>query len=209
MISSRYAFPVIVLLALALIPTVIHSYLGAKVDDGLLTNQIAVNLLGFNSRSTQRNERWGGDVFNSQDWIERVYSRTGGFEIRLFVARSYDHKSLYHHPELALSYGSDMTSEGVVPLPGSPEIPVHLLRENHGTGLVAYTMLYEDRFVYNPISLQIRSAFDLLFSASKPMTLFYVSTARTPGTRQTDLSSVADLLRAAVESFRLQEISTK
>lgn len=209
MISSRYALPVIVLLSLALIPTVIHSYFGAKIDDGLLTKQINMKLGEYYGKSTDRNARWGDEVFNSQDWIERTYSKPAGFEIRLFVARSFDHKSLYHHPELALSYGRDMTAEGIVILPGEPELPVHLLRENLGSGLIAYTILYEDEFVQNPISLQILSAFDLLFNASKPMTLFYISTPNIPGQRRTDLSQVTDLLHAAIESFRSQKTSNQ
>jgi len=204
MISSRYVLPVVLLLALALIPTVIHSYLESKADDGLLASRISPLLDGATGKPTERNKRWGQDVFASQDWIERIYKRPQRTGIRLFVARSYDHKRLYHHPELGLSYGSDLKGEGVVILPGKSEIPVHLLRERRGSGLVAYALLYDEKFVADPIAQQIRSSFNLLFNASKPMTLFYVSVPNSLVNRAFDESPPARLMRAAIESFLSQ-----
>ena len=49
MISARYALPVALVLMLALIPTVIHSYLGMKTDDGLSVKNIKPELGNFNS----------------------------------------------------------------------------------------------------------------------------------------------------------------
>src|SRR5664280_2539690 len=102
MISARYALPVAFVLMLALIPTVIHSYLGLKTDDGLSVKNIKPVLDNFYSIPTNRQPGWGEVTFGSEDWIERIYTDEQGKSLRLFVGRSYDHKRLYHHPELAL-----------------------------------------------------------------------------------------------------------
>jgi len=204
MISSRYALPVILLLSLALIPTVIHSYLGSTTDDGMLAEKISPVLDGFTSVPSDRNKRWGEDVFDSRNWIERIYRKQGATAVRLFVARSYDQKRLYHHPELALSYGSSLKGDGMVMLPGDDDIPVYLLRGRSGQGLVAYALLYDGRFVKDPIAHQIRDSFRMLFSPRKPMTLFYVSTAKTSENANFARSPAAAFLRAAIDSFRAQ-----
>jgi hypothetical protein len=120
------------------------------------------------------------------------------------VARSYDHKRLYHHPELALSYGKVLKSDGIVVLSGRLEIPVRLLRGEADRELVAYTLLYGDEFVEDPIAHQISDSFYLLTSARKPMTLFYVSTRNVSNKQKFDESAVASVLRAAIESFVAQ-----
>jgi hypothetical protein len=201
MISSRYANAVALLLALALVPTVIHSYLGLRLDDGLATEHISRQLHGYASVPANRNSRWGEDVFDSEDWIERTYKKAGSQDIRLFVARSYDHKRLYHHPELALSYGKVLKSDGIVVLSGRLEIPVRLLRGEADSELVAYTLLYGDEFVEDPIAHQISDSFYLLTSARKPMTLFYTSARMRSSMQKFDESAVASVLRAAIESF--------
>ena len=204
MISSRYALAVSLLLALALVPTVIHSYLGLRLEDGLATANIGHQLHGYASVPTKRNSSWGEDVFASEDWIERSYKRTGARDVRLFVARSYDHKRLYHHPELALSYGKDLNNTDMAVLSGRMEIPVRFLWDEAGRELVAYTLLYGDEFVEDPISHQISESFYLLTSARKPMTLFYASTRIGPGKQKFDESELASVLRAAIESFVAQ-----
>ena len=125
MISARYALPVALVLMLALIPTVIHSYLNLKSDDGLSVKNIKSALDNFNSTPTNRQPGWGEDTFGCEDWIERIYTDEQGKSLRLFVGRSYDHKRLYHHPELALSYAKDLRGEGQIRLPG--QLPVTIL----------------------------------------------------------------------------------
>ena len=59
MTSARYALPVAIVLMLAIIPTVIHSYLGLKTDDGLSVKNIKSELDNFNSEPTKRQPGWG------------------------------------------------------------------------------------------------------------------------------------------------------
>lgn len=201
MISTRYALPVALLLMLALIPTVIHSYLGLTQNDGLSVKNIKPVLENFSSIPTNRNSTWGEQTFGSEDWFERTYKDEQGHLIRLFVARSFDHKRLYHHPELALSYGSDLSSGGLVLLSGKPEIPVNTLRNNTRPGIAGYVLLYDGKFIGNPISHQVKDSFNLLISARKPMTLFYISDTNAPNETIFNNTPAADLLKKAIKDF--------
>ena len=204
MISSRYGLVVALLLALALVPTVIHSYYGFLHQDGLTTEAIAADLAGFHSKATDRKSQWVKDMFDSEDWIERRYFYGRGKSARLFAARSYDLKRLYHHPELGILYGIDLKDEGIHRLPGSPEVPVRLLRRRTGKGAAAYTLLYDDEFVSNPIGFQLKTSFELVFSPRKELTLLLVFDKDLPSNHAFEDSPAARILVSAVESFRNQ-----
>lgn len=206
MISSRYVIPAILLLTLALLPTFIHSYLGSISDDGRSVRSIPTVLAGFSSEPYLRHkDPWVKSLFGSEDWIERIYKNDKGEKIRLFVARSYDFKKLYHHPELALSYANDFEEEGMVVLPGDPEIPVFILRNSKGRGIAAYVLLHENKFIKHPVSHQVNEAFMQLFSPMKAMTLFYVADTTTPVADKFNKTSSASLLAAAIQSFKTNE----
>jgi hypothetical protein len=205
MTSARYALPVALVLMLALIPTVIHSYLGLKTDDGLSVKNIKSELGNFNSAPTNRQPGWGEETFGSEDWIERAYTDEQGKSLRLFVGRSYDHKRLYHHPELALSYAKDLRSKGKIRLPGQPEIPVNLLRNDMRPNMAAFVLLYDGKFIDNPISHQIRDSLKQLISARKPMTLFYVVDDNAPKSIEFIQSPAASLLNKAIKDFMVQQ----
>ena len=64
--------------------------------------------------------------------------------------------------------------------------------------------LYDNGFINNPIIHQIKDSFNLLFSARKPMTIFYVSQSDTQFTSRFDQSDAALLLIAAIQSFQSQ-----
>ena len=206
MISSRYVMPVILLLTVALIPTAIHSYLGSKYDDGRSVQTIPTTLAGFSSEPYLRhNDSWAKSLYGSEDWIERIYKNDNGEKIRLFAARSYDYKKLYHHPELGLSHGSNLEEEGIVMLQGDPEIPVFVLRNNSGRGIVAYALLHDGKFVKDPVLHQISGAFAQLFSPMEAMTLFYVSDTISPAAEKFIRTPSASLLAAAIQSFKANE----
>jgi hypothetical protein len=206
MISSRYALPVILLLILALLPTIIHSYLGSEYDDGKTVQSIPKALADFSSQPYMRHkDPWVKSLFDSEDWIERIYKNSKGEKVRLFVARSYDYKRLYHHPELALSHGVNLREEGITNLPGDPEIPTHVLRNSSGRGFVAYVLLHEGKFIQNPVSHQIKETFTQLFRSRKAMTLFYVSDTTSPVSDKFNKTSTASILVAAIQSFKTNE----
>ena len=163
-----------------------------------------MNLAGFDAKPTKRKAQWGKNVFDSEDWIERDYVSRLGDRLRLFAARSYDHKRLYHHPELAILYGIDLEDEGIHRLPGSAEVPVRLLRKRTGNGAAAYTLLYDGHFVTNPIGFQLKTSFQQVFSPRKQLTLLLVFDESLPAHRSLEDSPASRILVGAVESFRNQ-----
>ena len=205
MISTRYALPLALILMLALIPTVIHSYLGLKTDDGLSATDIRPTLDNFNSTQTKRLPGWGKETFGCEDWIERIYTDEQGKSLRLFVGRSFDHKRLYHHPELALSYAKDLRSEGQVSLPGQPDIPINLLGNETRPLMAAFALLYDGKFIDNPISHQIGDSLKQLVSAKKPMTLFYIADDDRPKKTPFIQSPAASLLDKAIKDFIIHD----
>jgi len=204
MISTRYALPVAFILFLALIPTVIHSYLGLTTNDGMSVKNIKPVLDNFTSIPTNRKPGWGEDTFGSEDWIERTYTDEQGRSIRLFVGRSYDQKRLYHHPELALSYAKDLSSAGQIRLPGKPEIPVNLLHNNMQPYMAAFVLIYDGKFIGNPISHQVKDSLNMLISARKPMTLFYIADDNAAKDTPFSKTPAASLLHNAIKDFMAQ-----
>jgi hypothetical protein len=204
MISARYAIPTAVLIGLALIPTTIHSYVGIKTNDGRTTRAIGTTLAGMPSQPTARKAEWVIDRLESRDWIERSYDDQG-VAVTLFVGRSYDAKRLYHHPELALLRGYETTPAGVGRSADRPDIPLHLVTTTKSgrTGLAVYALMYDGRFIENPIWFQLRTSAALLVSPPKPMTLF-LANALAGGPRNVDRAPATRVVLAAIDDFLKQ-----
>jgi hypothetical protein len=202
-ISPRHALWIVVLLAVALVPTLIHSYSNSLADDGRRTSTIPTVLEGFPSVASDRPEGWGKRRFESEDWLERHYVGDRGAKVTLTVVRTYDAKSVYHHPELAVSYHrTSFIGEGVERSKARPEIPVHVLQPSAGSRAIGmYVLHYEDRFIDNPLTFQIRSAGELLFSRRQPMTLFFVLDDAPPSNVEQMESSAAKVLFAAIDAL--------
>ena len=201
MISTRFAPAVCVVVALALIPTIIHSYAGMVVKDGRSTASIPATLAGFTSVPSARDAGWGRRRFESDDWFERRYL-SGTDEVLLTVLRSYDLKRLYHHPELDVAYGTAFLDEKVVELRDAPGVPVHVLSGAEETGPAAYVLHYGDAFVANPLWFQVRVAGELLFSGRRPMTLIFAREVRGRRAGGVDANPSSRVLVDALKSFR-------
>lgn len=204
MISARYAAPVAILIAFSLVPTFVHSYVGATVSDGRLTAAIPPKLAEWSSRPSGRKASWFREVLASEDWIERWYS-IDGRDVLVVATRSYDPKRLYHHPELALVKGVDFTSLATRRLQQMPHVPVHVLtsQSEDSRNLLVYALLYEDRFIDSAWLFQIRTAGELLFSRRKPMTLLLVHD-RKFREEAIEQSAAVRLLFEAIGSFMAQ-----
>ncbi len=205
MISPRFSSVTIGLLGIALVPIVIHSYVGRVQSDGRTTRVISPSLVGLTSEPTDRKERWVRDTYSSDDWIERRYTN-GRNQLTLFVARSYDFKRLYHHPELGVLHGFDFTDGGTVHVPARPDVPIHLLESLRATAgsRAIYTLVYGTEFVDNPYVFQIRTAFRLLLQPRKPMTLFMVHDAGLLPSGALVDGLATRLLFQALDSFQAQ-----
>lgn len=201
MISLRYVPAICVVFAIALAPTLIHSYAGAVVTDTRTTAAVGPALAGFTSASTARDAAWGRERFESFDWFERRY-RAGTDEVQLAVIRSYDLKRLYHHPELAVAYGESFLRHETRRLSTHPDVPVHVLHSDvEGGTLAMYVLHYDGRFIDDPVMFQIRTAWELLFKGRKSMTLFFARDISAPRAADLETLGVTRLLFAAVQQF--------
>ena len=204
MISTRYAAIVVVLVALAGVPTVIHSYMDTAANDGRSAAAIPMQLLGREGVATPRHAGWGEDHIGSDDWIERLY--TGRPAVTLFVGRSLDAKTLYHHPELAVAYGSPFSADEIVSLPQLPGVPVHLLRPSDpgSRRMALYTLRHKDTYVRNGVTFELRNSMAMLFSRRAPMTLFFVSQDQSDASQAIGETPAAAILAAAMDAFDRQ-----
>ena len=201
MISPRFGPAVLLIAVFALIPTVIHSYRGLTIDDGLTVRSIPETLAGMPSTPTARKDRWVESNLSSRDWFERTY-RVGRSDVRLFAARSFDAKKLYHHPELAVLRGLEPESSGKTVLPGRPDIPIEVLTtsDRGRRGIAVYALSYRGDYIDNPILFQLKMSRGLVFRGRRAMTLFMASDlAGSP--RQLDKAPAVTVLRAALEAF--------
>lgn len=204
MMSPRYAGVVAVLLALAMVPTVIHSYRGATVADGLTAAAVPRVIDGMGSYATPRRAEWVKNNFESDDWIERIY-RADNLDVTVFVGRSFDAKRLYHHPELALLRGTETTPADTVWSESRHDIPLHVLKtsKDRQPGVAVYALLSDGEFIENPVAFQLRTSARLLISGRKPLTLFMASD-HAGEARHPEESAAARVLLKVIAAFEAQ-----
>jgi hypothetical protein len=71
--------------------------------------------------------------------------------------------------------------------------------------MAAFVLLYDGKFIDNPISHQIRDSLKQLFSAGKPMTLFYIADDNAPRDTAFNKTPAASLLEKAIKDFMAQQ----
>ena len=192
MVSRRYLIPVAALLALALIPTVLHTYVDVSATDGKSSRDVPADLLGNIWTDTGRNPAWVRDNFACDDFVERRFQ-----DVTLFVGRSYDPKSLYHHPELGLAYGQTFDPVTISTVAsGAGPIPLHVLSGDRQ--LAVYALLYNGAFIADPVRFQLTNAFRMLVAPRRQMTLFFAHGGPAVEPRQ---SLIARAVVAAAEQF--------
>jgi hypothetical protein len=143
--------------------------------------------------------------------VEREYRNRDDL-VRLTIVRSYDLKSLYHHPELAVAYGStfgsSFGSSEVMRFGTRAEVPVHLLRPTAGARAMGlYVLEYDGEYVDNPLWFQARTAGRLLVSRRKAMTLFFAHDLAVPDDADIEHLPALQLIFAALDSFSTQPIA--
>jgi len=198
-IDTRHLPGLALLLALAGIPTIIHSYMGTTVEDGLSPAAVPPRLKGLDARPGRHTSAWVQDTYGTSNFIEREY----GDNLTLFVARSYDPKGLYHHPENGIAHGDSYDRAVVIRTPERPDVPMFVL-DNGDTRRSAYALLYDGKFIEQPIRFQIRNAVSLLIKPKALMTLFFVRGRSSRGGSAT-AHDVESLLLAAADSFMAQK----
>lgn len=174
MISRRHLVALLVILGVALAPTVPHGYIGRvtqapKVVEGSLPSAVG----GVTGTPKIRTGGWMKDTYGADSWAERTYQPAGQGEVGLFVARGFDMKKLYHHPELGVLRGRSFEPQRIKVLEGDGKEIVHVLRNLSTSESAVYALLYEDRWVGNPYLLQLSSAFSTLWTGQRPITLVF------------------------------------
>lgn len=180
-LSARYATPVLIALALALVPTVVNSYIGRTVTESPALREALPEVLdGMPSTPTGRKAASIKREFASEDWVEREFVDASGRRSVVLAVRSYDMKRLYHHPELAVSEVDYEREVGQrVDGPGGP-LDVHVLRSGAGDSVAAYALLFKGRTVANPYLFQVMQAPELLLFGQRPLTLVFVEAPAGP-----------------------------
>jgi hypothetical protein len=202
MISSRYLPALSVLLVLPLVPTFIHSYAGATESDTRVVASALGSVAGYRTMPTSRGPDWAKENFETDDWLERRYVSDAD-DVVVTVVRSYNLKTLYHHPELACAYGTAFDRYEVTRFVQRPDVPVHVLQASIGRHATAYYVLnYGERFIEHPIRFQLETAGQLLFSPRRPMSLFFAHDAVTAA-NLTDSANVeaVSLLFEAIDRY--------
>jgi hypothetical protein len=206
-VSPRFAVPALVAFLLALVPTVVHNYLGLSVDDGVRAAAVAPELPGMLRTPTNRSAAWARLPFSTDDFVEYAF-RTPRGEVRLLVVRSYDAKTLYHHPENVAAYGKGLEPVEVTSLADAPDVPVHRLvpdpaNPDAGERLEGrYALLYDGEFVGNPYWAQLVRAPQLLTRGRIPMTLLFATGPLVA--RGEEVGPTERVLAAAVASVKGQ-----
>ena len=207
MISRRFAQALLVALAVALLPTLRHGYFGhlaaaPRVTEGSLPTAVQ----GALGSPRARTGGWMTSTYAADSWAERSYRPAGRGEVSLFVARGFDLKKLYHHPELFVSYGTSLRPAGVSVLPGTPPLPVTVLRSARGEGteLVIYALVSGDEVVANPYVYQGQAALRQLLRGRELLTLIYVHASDANPDGPIDAEPAARVLRDAVAGFLAQ-----
>lgn len=198
MISTRLAPATLVVLCLALLPVGIHTYVGARADDGLRVAAIPEVLDGMRSEPEKRASNWGQRRFGTDEWFDRWYGTNQ--RLRLAVVRTFDPKAVFHHPELAISYPEASLGRATTErLPGGE--PVFVLRGiDEDRNLVIYALVADGQLVRNPYVSQMALAAKMLVGGRRPMTLVYVQDPR-PSAVPFGQQPAVRLLLAALEQL--------
>ncbi len=201
MIATRHLPALGALLALACVPTIIHSYVGTTIADGRSAAALPLRLNGLEGQPSGRSAKYVQGAYAATDFVERQYGR----DLTLFVARSSDAKHLYHHPEHGVARGDGYERAVVVRSAKRPEIPMFVLRGSQQR-LSVYALLYEGEFVENPIRFQLHNALTSLIRPRSLMTLFFVRGREEAGLPSAGASGAEALLLAAIDSFLAQPL---
>ncbi len=206
MISGRYAVPLVVLLLGALLPTVRHSYLGhIEVAPAVTEALVPVVVAGVTGVPHTLPASGMVGAYDAQSWAERVYQAPGGGRVSLFVVRGFDHKKLYHHPELGVLRGRTFGPLRKGVLTGQRAQPIYLLQNATSGESAVYALLYGDQWVADPYVHQVASALGTLWTGRRPLTLLFAYGDVLVNGQPTPF--VNDLLRAAAAALGTSQTS--
>ena len=206
MISSRYAWPIVALLAFALIPTVLNVYRSPEpMRAGALEAQIPADLGWGPAREANFDEGWTYTQFGTSDFVNRKYaSRKSSARLVFFAARHHDTKKLFHFPEIALSRGKAETARHMEEIQtNAGPVPVHVIEfeTKRGTHRAAYVLFYGKTGVAQPIRFMLGQIPSLFVGRREPMTILYVQASSTLDGAGAIAAELDELLIAACNGY--------
>jgi hypothetical protein len=200
-ISRRYLVALSALLALALLPTIRHGYLGyVEAATKVTAASLPAEVVGTPGVATTTPPVWMPDTFSEDSWAEKTYDVSGVGRLTLVVARGYDLKKLYHHPEIAVLRGRTFEPVRHAALAGGEPVYVLVNRSNERESAV-YALVYDNSWVGNPYLLQMSSAFTSIWARRRPLTLVF---AHGPVLKDGEpTAAVTELLHATVKGLEV------
>jgi hypothetical protein len=75
------------------------------------------------------------------------------------------------------------------------------MKQKNGAGYAAYLLLYDGRFIEDPVANQLRESVWQMFNPRRPMTLFYVAQDKVPPGVPFEKTAAARVLVEAAQSF--------
>ena len=204
--STRFARALAGLVALVLVPVVLHSYLGIQRDD--CRAPLALAPAEHASALERGRDAWMREHFAASAWREgRIAGASGAPTLSYTVVRSYDAKRVYYRPENTLLRGHNVRARELEWVDAHDvRLPIHRPRyASPGASLRAvagYLLVYEGRPVADPYRAQLLAAARQLLGGSAPMTLFFVhGSATVEQVEETELR-VRTALREQWERYR-------
>ena len=174
MISRKHLVALSALLALALLPTLRHGYLGyVEAAPKVTAASLPAEVAGTRGVATTTPPVWMPDTFSEDSWAEKTYDVSGVGKVTLVVARGYDLKKLYHHPEIGVLRGRSFEPARRATLAGGEPVYVLVNRSDERESAV-YALVYDNAWVGNPYLLQMSSAFTSIWARRRPLTLVFV-----------------------------------
>ena len=177
--SLRYVRPLGLVLALASVPVLVHSYIGVAAES-CADPEALLSGVEATQPSASRAEFLRSEMHASAFAETLVAGSQEGSGFRSLVLRSWDPKRLYHRPAQRLLKGSVVKGthwEGLDSDDGKLPIQVvdyeDLIISGHAP-VAAYLLVYAGEPVSNPYLAQLRSSLRQLVFGKQPMPLYFV-----------------------------------
>ncbi len=206
LLARRWAPHVCVLLSVAMLPVVLHGYVGVESDD--CAHATAVAPPWAPGDSTTGRAAYIDGLMKPSQWREGTLRDSDGTALNYVIARSFDAKHLYYRPEYKLVQKARPASHEIVWIEMDDEsVPVHRpiyqkRIRNPLIGLAAYVILYDGVPVENPYRTQLLSAPLQIVRGRLPTTLLFVWGYVGETELATAEARATDWLRSALRNYR-------
>ncbi len=177
-LSTRYVPHMAVMILVAMVPIVVHSYLDLRSDECADPVRLAAS---SSWRHQKERDAFMRERLGAHQWKEgRLPAEPGEPSIHYTIARSYDAKRLYYRIERRLLVAEPDLQKIIKVQANSEQLPIRTLRfhpkpGSAGAAVAAYLLVYDGRPVGNPYVNQLLAAPLRMLTGRLPMTAFFAS----------------------------------